>query len=113
MNDNMKRRDFLVLAGAGFLSACGGNGGSSPPSPTLPPASSAKPPATSPPTSTSRSPPATPPPPATSPSSSPAPSPPAPPATPPPQGSNTIATENALAGQSDWVLTQPDSSQIE
>ena len=55
----MKRRDFIVLAGAGLLSACGDNGGSNPPSP------------------------------------------------------NTIATENAPPGVSDWVLTKPDSSQIE
>src|SRR6516225_9664873 len=53
----MKRRDFIVLAGAGLLSACGDNGDSNPP--------------------------------------------------------NAIDTENALPGVSDWVLTKPDSSQIE
>ena len=75
-----------MLAGAGFLSACGDNGGSN--SPSAAPSSR-----------TSR---------------------PAPPRSEPvcrarasSNASNTIAAENALAGVSDWVLTKPNSSQIE
>jgi hypothetical protein len=37
--DDMKRRDFIVLAGAGFISACGRNGGSQPNSPAAGPTS--------------------------------------------------------------------------
>jgi hypothetical protein len=97
---NMKRRDFIVLGGAGFLSACGSNGGSNTPSPTPPPATASKsPPPTPPPAAALKSPPLTP----------AAPPPPSPPVS-PPNGSNPIAAENALAGVSDWVLTKPDSS---
>lgn len=78
----MKRRDFIMLAGAGFLAACEDNGGSNPPS-------AASPPPAPPPDAAHR---------ARAPSSN---------------APYTIAAENALAGVSDWVLTKPDSSQIE
>ena len=80
---NMKRRDFMMLAGAAFLSACEDNGGSN--SPSAAPSAYASRPRSEPVCRASAS----------------------------SNASNTIAAENALAGASDWVLTKPDSSQIE
>jgi hypothetical protein len=79
----MKRRDFMMLAGAAFLSACDDNGSSN--SPSVAPSSNASLPQSEP-VCRARA-------------SSNAP--------------NTIAAENALAGTSDWVLTKPASSRIE
>ena len=82
-NKNMKRRDFIMLAGAAFLAGCEDNGGSN--SPSAVPSANANQPLSEPVCRGRAS----------------------------SNASNTIAAENALAGVSDWVLTKPDSSQIE